>query len=162
MPPHSDGSFFLLDVSLEPYTRFTMDLSPRHELGCYLCQGDVTLQSGAETPVGLGELAPGEIGVYANPAQEEGRGEPVTVKAGRHASRFLLFGGETQPEQRHLWWNFVSSERDTITKAVAAWEGWLAADCGGIFPELPGEEGGGGFPEPVQLPSQNATQLRRG
>lgn len=33
----------------------------------------------------------------------------------------LLFGGEPFPEERHIFWNFVASEKETIEQAKADW-----------------------------------------
>lgn len=40
-------------------------------------------------------------------------------------SRILLFGGEPFPEERHIFWNFVSSDKEKIEKAKSAWENKL-------------------------------------
>lgn len=41
------------------------------------------------------------------------------VKPNTH---LLLFGGESFPEQRHIYWNFVSSEVEKIERAKSEWE----------------------------------------
>lgn len=51
------------------------------------------------------------------------------MKAG---STVYLFGGEPFPEERFIFWNFVSSSRDTIESAK---ELWKAQE----FPKVPGE-----------------------
>lgn len=37
-------------------------------------------------------------------------------------SRLLVIGGDPFPEPRHIWWNFVSSRKELIHKAAAAWK----------------------------------------
>lgn len=37
-------------------------------------------------------------------------------------THLLLFGGESFPEKRHIYWNFVSSDQDKIEKAKSEWE----------------------------------------
>lgn len=37
-------------------------------------------------------------------------------------THLLLFGGEPFPEKRHIYWNFVSSDKDKIEKAKSEWE----------------------------------------
>jgi redox-sensitive bicupin YhaK (pirin superfamily) len=59
------------------------------------------------------------------------RGVEVTVTASENA-RLLLLGGEPIDGPRHIWWNFVSSSTDRITKAKADWKA-------GRFPPVPGE-----------------------
>lgn len=43
----------------------------------------------------------------------------LTVKEG---STLLVFGGEPFDEPRHIWWNFVASEIDTIEEAKRRWK----------------------------------------
>lgn len=45
---------------------------------------------------------------------------------------FAVIGGEPFPEERYIWWNFVSSSREKIEKAKRAWED-------GSFPQVPGD-----------------------
>ena len=48
------------------------------------------------------------------------------------AARVLLFGGPALPEPRHLYWNFVHSDRDRIERAKADWAArrwdWVEGD----------------------------------
>lgn len=55
-------------------------------------------------------------------------GELVVLKPGAEvivtavgAARLMLIGGEPIPEQRHIFWNFVSSRVDRIEQAKADW-----------------------------------------
>ncbi len=51
-------------------------------------------------------------------------------------SRILLFGGEPFEEPRHIYWNFVSFDKDTIEEAKLNWhEQNLEA-----FPKIPGDD----------------------
>lgn len=52
-----------------------------------------------------------------------------TMKAG---TTVYIFGGEPFPEERYIFWNFVSSSRDRIEQAKADWEA-------NRFPPVPGE-----------------------
>lgn len=47
-------------------------------------------------------------------------------------SKVFLFGGEPFPEERHIWWNFVSSEKALIDAAKSKWKQQL-------FPKISGE-----------------------
>jgi redox-sensitive bicupin YhaK (pirin superfamily) len=58
-------------------------------------------------------------------------GDEITVRAVEPA-RFLVLGGEPMDGPRHIWWNFVHSDRDRIEDAKAAW----AAQA---FPKVPDE-----------------------
>ncbi|MCY1382768.1 hypothetical protein D9M69_708230 [compost metagenome] len=58
-----------------------------------------------------------------------------------------IFGGEAFPEERYIYWNFVSSSREKIEKAKDDWRN-------GRFPEVPGETGG------VPLPPEPPFKLK--
>ncbi len=47
-------------------------------------------------------------------------------------SRVMLLGGAPLPEERHIFWNFVSSSRERIEQAKADWRD-------GRFNGVPGE-----------------------
>jgi redox-sensitive bicupin YhaK (pirin superfamily) len=47
-------------------------------------------------------------------------------------TRLLLFGGEAFPEERYLYWNFVSSSKERLEQAKRDWE---ARE----FPQVPGD-----------------------
>ena len=48
-------------------------------------------------------------------------------------TRLLLFGGEAFPEERFLYWNFVSSSKERLEKAKEDWRNKA-------FPKVPGDE----------------------
>lgn len=58
-------------------------------------------------------------------------GDAITVTA-TEDSRLLVLGGEPMDGPRHIWWNFVSSDKDRIEAAKAAWKA-------GAFPKVPGD-----------------------
>lgn len=37
-------------------------------------------------------------------------------------SRFVVIGGEPFPEERFMWWNFVSSKKELLRKAIQDWK----------------------------------------
>ena len=47
-------------------------------------------------------------------------------------AKVMLLGGEAFATRRHVWWNFVSSDRDRINQAKADWRE-------GRFPAVPGD-----------------------
>ncbi len=65
-------------------------------------------------------------------------GEICSVNVSKE-THLLLFGGEPFPEERHIWWNFVSSKKDKIESAKENWKE-------GRFPQIPGES------NPIPLP----------
>jgi len=48
-------------------------------------------------------------------------------------ARLVFLGGPPLPEPRYMWWNYVSTSRERIERALIDWEQ-------GKFPEVPGEE----------------------
>ena len=38
------------------------------------------------------------------------------------AARFVVIGGDSLDGPRHMWWNFVSSDRERILRASADWQ----------------------------------------
>jgi redox-sensitive bicupin YhaK (pirin superfamily) len=59
-------------------------------------------------------------------------GRNMTLASGS-GGRVMLLGGEAFPNKRHVWWNFVSSDRDRIMQARDDWQA-------GKFPTVPGDE----------------------
>src|SRR3546814_16783479 len=58
-------------------------------------------------------------------------GEAMTLRAASDA-RVMLLGGEAFSTSRHLWWNLVSSSRDSSNDAKQNWKD-------GKFPLRPGD-----------------------
>ncbi|MBV7264691.1 pirin family protein [Erythrobacter ani] len=53
--------------------------------------------------------------------------------SGRDGARVMLLGGEAFTTKRHVFWNFVSSDRERIQQAKEDWRE-------GRFPKVPGDE----------------------
>lgn len=83
----------------------------------------VVVVSGSVT-VGDQEVLPGQMLVSKVPDECS-----ITLEA---ASRVLLFGGQPLPEERFMYWNFVSSDKSRLEKAK---EDWKARR----FPQVPGD-----------------------
>jgi redox-sensitive bicupin YhaK (pirin superfamily) len=49
-------------------------------------------------------------------------GQQIVVSAGGKGARLMLLGGETFPEKRYIWWNFVSSSPERIEQAKSDWK----------------------------------------
>ncbi|RDC60456.1 Pirin-like protein [Alteripontixanthobacter maritimus] len=58
-------------------------------------------------------------------------GAEMTLRSAKGA-RVMLLGGEAFATKRHVWWNFVSSDRDRIEQAKDDWKA-------GRFPQVPGD-----------------------
>ena len=115
---------------------------------------DVRLDAGAtlELDVGYAERAAyvleGEVRANDAPAATLPEhliafdaGEPARLTAGGEPAHVVLLGGPPLDAPRFLWWNFVSSQRDLILEAQAAWSEQR-------FPSVPGET------EYIPLPSR--------
>ncbi|MCM8557852.1 pirin family protein [Sphingomicrobium sediminis] len=85
------------------------------ERAILVTEGEMALDGDALTPFTLYVLAPGHAATLT------GHG------------RAMLLGGEAFSTKRHVWWNFVSSDRERINQAK---EDWSA----GKFPKVPGDE----------------------
>lgn len=59
-------------------------------------------------------------------------GAQMTLSSER-GGRVMLLGGEAFATKRHVWWNFVSSDRERIRAARDAW-------TRGEFPKVPGDD----------------------
>jgi redox-sensitive bicupin YhaK (pirin superfamily) len=87
------------------------------ERAIYLAEGQATLDGMTLQPQTLYVLRPG-----------------ITAKLySRLGARVMLCGGEAFATPRHVWWNFVSSDRGRIDQAKADWKA-------GLFPKVPGDD----------------------
>ena len=87
-----------------------------NERAVMLVGGDATLDGEPLTLYDLVVLKPGE----------------AMTLASRSGARAMLLGGEAFATKRHVWWNFVSSDRERIEQAK---EDWRA----GRFAQVPGD-----------------------
>lgn len=78
------------------------------------------------------EILPGTMAVFS----EGGEAEVHAAKD----SRFMIIGGARLDGKRHIWWNFVSSNREAIEDAKLRWHHRE-------FPEIPNETGRIPLPE---------------
>ena len=80
--------------------------------------------------VGGGASIDGEaLGLYELTVLAPGRNMTLSSERG---GRVMLLGGEAFATKRHVWWNFVSSDRDRIRQAREDWEAQR-------FPIVPGD-----------------------
>jgi hypothetical protein len=115
------GAFYA-DALLQPGARLPMP-GDHEDRGLFVMQGEVEI---AGDVFGEGRM------VVFRP------GDSITVTAGLQGARLMVLGGDTLNGPRHIWWNFVSSSREKIEEAKAAWaaENW----DGGPFRLPPGDE----------------------
>ncbi len=87
------------------------------ERAVMLVGGEASVDGVALTPYELAVLAPGK---------------EMTLSSA-NGGRAMLLGGEAFTTKRHVWWNFVSSDRERINQAKQDWRE-------GRFAKVPGDE----------------------
>lgn len=123
---------FFADIQLDSNAEFTAVLDAGHESACY-CENGTAVQirhTGGEQHVHKGELALLTVPDGASAASI------VVRNAGEEAARVVLFGGEVLSQQHEVWWNFVATDKATISEAAAKW----AAKDTDMFPPVVGED----------------------
>lgn len=113
------------------------------------------IKSTSAQKVKIGEELFGESALYileGNIKSEENIFEPKQILIAKDSklcefemaenTTIYIFGGEAFPEERFIYWNFVSSTKERIEKAKADWQNQT-------FPKVPGET------EFVPLPPEN-------
>ena len=93
------------EIAMPPRTRYRIP-GEQVERAFYLIEGGVSVD-------GQG-FAPSEL-VILKPHAE------IILAAGEAGARLVLVGGEPFPEQRFIYWNFVSSRGDRIEQAKRDW-----------------------------------------
>lgn len=104
------------DIILDGESSVPIDASA-DERAVYLALGDASLDGFPLEPQILYVLAPGHA---------------ATLRSAK-GGRVMLCGGEAFATPRHVWWNFVSSDRERINHAKEEWKA-------GRFPKVPGDD----------------------
>lgn len=115
VPQHS-GTLYI-DLELSPMRAVPFD-AYWEERALYLLEGEVEIAGDRFGPDQLLVFRPGDA---------------ITITAGPAGARMMLFGGDSIPTKRHIWWNFVSSSKERIEQAKAEWRS-------GRFDIVPGDE----------------------
>lgn len=105
-----------LDLQLRSGSRFELPPSAM-ELAVYAARGNPAVDSGVIPEFHLGVI---------------NCREGCTISAGHRDARVMVLGGDPLEGERFLDWNFVSSRRERIEQARAAWRDRA-------FPPIPGE-----------------------
>ncbi|WP_343808969.1 pirin family protein [Alteraurantiacibacter aestuarii] len=103
------------EINLEPGGMIPVEASA-DERAVMLVGGDATLGGDKLLLYTLMVLAPGD----------------VMMLGSEHGGKVMLLGGEAFTTHRHVWWNFVSSDRERINQAKDDWKM-------GRFPKVPGD-----------------------
>lgn len=97
----------MLFMDFRPQKPFSGELSLREkEAGLYVIAGDVRINGR--------ECRPEDFVILARPERVS-----IQAEAGAH---FIALGGDSFPEPRHIWWNFVSSRKERIHQAAREWK----------------------------------------
>jgi redox-sensitive bicupin YhaK (pirin superfamily) len=115
-PTTTHAQTIYAEINLAPGGTIPIDNSA-DERAVMLVEGDAALSGAQLEPYVLYVLKPGE----------------AMVLASRNGAKAMLLGGEAFGTRRHVWWNFVSSDRDRIEQAKQDWRE-------GRFPKVPGDE----------------------
>ena len=109
-PVETASETLYADITLAPGA--TLPLPDNHEdRGVYVVTGSVQLADKSVPPAQMLVFNDG----------------PASIQAGPDGARIMLFGGAVLDGPRHIWWNFVASDKDMIE---AAKEDWKKADHG--------------------------------
>ncbi|MFC3101830.1 pirin family protein [Altererythrobacter lauratis] len=111
---HADTIY--AEINLAPGGAIPID-NAADERAVMLVGGEAALDGEALTLYTLAILAPGQAMRL------------TSAKGGK----VMLLGGEAFATRRHVWWNFVSSDRERINQAKADW-------AEGRFPTVPGDD----------------------
>ncbi len=114
LPVHSP--LFMVDIFAEQTTHLDIHGQLKGEIAVVVTNGQV--EEGGET------VAAGQMLIS--------KAEDTCCLGLEAGTRLLLFGGEPLPEERFMYWNFVSSSRERIEQAKEDWRGKK-------FPKVPGD-----------------------
>lgn len=103
-PVRAYSPLVYLDVKLQRGKKFRMPMMG-FELGVYVVSGSVQLGSKI--------VRTGSLGVFSN--------AEILELTTTENSQIMILGGKVFPEERHIWWNFVSSSKDRIERAKKDW-----------------------------------------
>ncbi|MBD8084472.1 pirin family protein [Chryseobacterium caseinilyticum] len=109
----------------------------------------VEIKSKTKQKLNIGQHLFGEVGMYVLEGTVNIEGQEYGTKQlliAKNASlcefeinentTIYLFGGEPFPEERHIFWNFVHSDREKIEEAKVNWQDQNYA----AFPLVPGDD----------------------
>ncbi|NQZ76498.1 MAG: pirin family protein [Ekhidna sp.] len=104
LPVHSE--LFMVEIETTEDYQLSINGQLEGEIGICIVEGEI---KACEHELGKGNMLV---------SKTEDACE-LSIKSG---SKILLFGGQPFPEERHIFWNFVSSEKEKIEAAKAAWK----------------------------------------
>jgi len=122
------------------YADLRLDDGARYRLSADHVERAAYVISGTLQVEGAGSFGPDQLVIFKPGAE--------LVLRGQGETRLVIAGGEPFPEQRYIYWNFVSSSLERIEQAKADWRGqrFAAVPDEQDFIPLPDE------PRPVRYP----------
>ena len=99
---------FLVDVRLEAGATLALEVD-HAERAAYVLEGEVSTTDDTSAATAREHLIVFDAG------------ERAVLRAGSEPAHVVLLGGPPLDAPRFLWWNFVSSRRELIVEAQAAW-----------------------------------------
>lgn len=126
VPVHSE--LFMLDIKTSQSHPFKATGNLKGEIGVCVVSGSI---SACDQIIEAGNMLVSKVEDICD----------VTISANSHV---LLFGGEAFPEERHIFWNFVSSSKEKIEQAKTAWKKRS-------FPKIPQDTTYVPMPEPPKF-----------
>ncbi|HEX7674156.1 MAG TPA: pirin family protein [Bdellovibrio sp.] len=122
-PVDTYSPLFFMDVRLKKGQTFEFAPEAHHELAFFVITGNLQMNE---------KSIPTDDFVILN------HDSSLKVTA-QEDSHFMVLGGEPFPEERFIYWNYVSSSKEKIEQAKTAWRNKT-------FPQVPGE------PDTIPLP----------
>lgn len=105
-----------LEISSASKTTLNTEKHIKGELGIYVESGSISINNDV-------------INAKSMAVFEDAQNIEIEIEA---QSRLLFFAGEAFPEERHIYWNFVSSDKEKINQAINNWKTKR-------FPMIPGD-----------------------
>lgn len=104
VPVYSDLFYFKVD-SVEG-SSFEFQLKTEQEAAIYILEGEIECEGHVYKRFDLVVFKKGVVVKFKN----------------QTATQYMFFGGSIFPEKRHVWWNFVSSDKEKIEIAKQNWK----------------------------------------
>ncbi|MBN9312600.1 MAG: hypothetical protein BGO40_11610 [Chryseobacterium sp. 39-10] len=118
VPVHSP--LYFLEIRTSEAKKINIGKKLFGEVGMYVLDGTVKIE---DNSYGSKQLL---IAKNASLCEFETNGETT----------LYLFGGEPFPQERFMFWNFVSSDKDKLEKAKVDWHDQNTS----VFPKIPGDD----------------------
>lgn len=105
-PVPTYSNLFYFNGQARPHQKLDYSLSEKHDGAIYIVEGEITVEGQTFSKYNLITFK---------------KGTSIQFEA-KSEVRFMIFGGETFPEKRHMWWNFVSTSQEKIESAKTRWK----------------------------------------